>query len=459
MADNLHLTTLPDPTVLDSVSLYLYHTLVYIQRRHPEFINEKYRKLQWQDCQEKFINLATKELGKARSASALTRISEKILAIFLDTRFLKSPECQCLLDKIHQAADVETKETVLESSKTVEQSTGKIAILLLDAENLQLDIETEKFLAKNCRYPIQIKLAFANWRNMGKQDIELHKRGYELIHVPAGRDSADVKMATVGSSIFVHYPTAREVLVCSSDRVLTHLCNTLQTHGMLVYLVRKQGEKWTFLNTETGKVEVHRLRQLTVIPPLHEVINRLKQVIQQEQRSTSNQWVKLSKISTLFQEKCQYPISQVVSTHYPGRRARDIFLGHSNIFVVHQPTNESELYITLFENSVRNSSDSQKPNQQFGAEFSDPGKPGISSREELEEALAEIVNALTTDCSGSYVSLSSLGLEFRKHHGQAVTATIKSLEPGSNLPRFLNSCDSFKLKQTSQGYQVTLAEP
>ena len=61
-----------------------------------------------------------------------------------------------------------------------------MSILLLDAENLKLDINIENFLASLCRHDLQVKIAFANWRNptIGRQDAELYQRGYELQHVP-----------------------------------------------------------------------------------------------------------------------------------------------------------------------------------------------------------------------------------------------------------------------------------
>lgn len=91
-----------------------------------------------------------------------------------------------------------------------------IAILLLDAENLRLDINAEKFLSHICTYPLQVLIAFANWRNpsMGKQDAELYERGYQLFHVPGGKNSADAQMIAMGASIARHYPDVKEVFVC-----------------------------------------------------------------------------------------------------------------------------------------------------------------------------------------------------------------------------------------------------
>ncbi|WP_228371539.1 hypothetical protein [Trichormus azollae] len=58
----------------------------------------------------------------------------------------------------------------------------------------------------------------------------MHERSYDLVHVPAGRDNADGKMIAFGSSIHEVYPHAKEVLVCSSDKVMTNSCKNLQQH-------------------------------------------------------------------------------------------------------------------------------------------------------------------------------------------------------------------------------------
>lgn len=63
--------------------------------------------------------------------------------------------------------------------------------MLLDAENLKLDINRKTFLTSLSKYPLQVKIAFANWRNLasGKQYGELYGRGYQLVHVPGGKRS------------------------------------------------------------------------------------------------------------------------------------------------------------------------------------------------------------------------------------------------------------------------------
>jgi O6-methylguanine-DNA--protein-cysteine methyltransferase len=289
---------------------------------------------------------------------------------------------------------------------------------------------------------------------MGKQDVEFHGRGYELIHVPAGKDSADVKMATVGSSIFVHYPTAKEVLVCSSDRVLSHLCTTLQTHGLTVYLVRKRGDIITVFNNKTNQTHTHSLKCIAEIPSIEQAITKIKEIIKLEQERTSNQWIKLAKISSLFQEKFQLTLSQVVATHFPGKRARDIFSENPQDFVVHQLSEQSELYISLFAVSQGEVGALNDSNLELDTKSKDLIQ--INSQKELEQALIKIVEAATAQSPGSYLPINTLGTQFQRQYGQPVTAVIKKLQLKCNFIKFLQSCSIFELKQTDKGWGVAL---
>ncbi|MBD2123282.1 NYN domain-containing protein [Trichocoleus sp. FACHB-262] len=333
-----------------------------------------------------------------------------------------------------------------------------IAILLLDAENLQIDVKTEQFLAQNCAYPIQIKIAFANWRNMGKQDVELHKRGYELIHVPAGKDSADVKMATVGSSIFVHYPTAKEVLVCSSDRVMTHLCTTLKTHGLTVYLVHKQEKLIQVWNPRTGKTEIFNPEKSVEIHSLNDCIGHLKRIMQDEQQNTGNQWVELVKVSKKFQQENGFTISQVTSKHLPGKKARELFSSHPEHFVIHQLPNQTGLYVALFQSEELGRGKQESLNSREVETTHQQTTFKVSSSSDLEKALLNLFHEMAAQSKQPSIPLTLLGDGFRKQHGQAVNTVLKEkLKLTGNLTKFLQNSDAFKLELSDKGWQVAIA--
>ncbi|MUG93685.1 hypothetical protein F7734_15160 [Scytonema sp. UIC 10036] len=115
-----------------------------------------------------------------------------------------------------------------------------IAILLLDAENLQLTADMEAFLQSRCSYQITYKIAFANWRVLGNADQLLYERGYDLIQVPGAKDAADGKMIAFGCQLREFYRKAKAVFVCSSDTVMVSLCNCLLQQELEVYRVVRQ---------------------------------------------------------------------------------------------------------------------------------------------------------------------------------------------------------------------------
>jgi uncharacterized ubiquitin-like protein YukD len=468
MPDRTPLSATQKSVAVSSISRYIAHTLVCIQEEHPEWIAEKYRKTQWAqpDFQSLLIGKLTKSLKVAIDTDMLLLTVNKYLEILLIPEFINSPQFNQLFAKIQQLAEspiaaAKSNNSVSPTPPTppAHQTTATavgIAILLLDVENLQLNIETEKFLEGICVYPIQIKVAFANWRSMGKKDAEFHQRGYQLIHVPPGKDSADLKMATVGASIFVHYPTAKEIFVCSSDRALMHLSNTLQAHGLTVFQVRKQVDKIIVLNSKTGQLETYSLTSAPEIPPIEQLIIKLKELIKTEQERTSNQWIKLSTISALFRENYGLALNQVVATHMLGTKTRDVFLKYPSEFVVHKPSENSQAYVTIFE--VKLSSKPLILNQDIlNNSISAPSSlTGINSLDDLERSLVKIVSDLTDNSPGNYVFLSNVGSEFHRQYGKQITQIIKEFNLSRKFPKFLQSCSSLQLKKAEKGWQVSI---
>jgi hypothetical protein len=468
MPDRTPLLATQESLAFSAISRYITQTLITIQQQHPEWITEKYRKTPWAkpDFQSVLIGKLTKSFRVASDTDSLLLTAKKYLQILLIPEFVNSPQFSKLWAQIQQLAQSQTTPAKSENSVSSEPPTPTanqpaplplgIAILLLDVENLQLTIETEKFLEGICHYPIQIKVAFANWRSMGKKDAEFHQRGYQLIHVPPGKDSADLKMATVGASIFVHYPTAKEIFVCSSDRALTHLSNTLQAHGLTVFQVRKQIDKIIVLNSKTGQMETHSLVTIPEITPLEQLVIQLKELIKKEQKRTSTQWIKVSTVSALFRENYGLVLNQVVAHHLLGTKTRDIFLKYPTDFVLHKPSEVSQTYVTLFEVKLSPpppilSQEILNNHQAAPASLTD-----INSLEDLERALVKIVGDLTGNSPKNSVFLSNVGSEFHRQYGKQITQIIKDFNLGRKFTKFLQSCASLQLKKAEKGWQVSL---
>ncbi|MDY6782837.1 MAG: NYN domain-containing protein [Cyanobacteriota bacterium] len=424
----------------------IYQTILSVQRQHPEWLKEKYRGLAWEsDRYQTALN--EKVAGIFESAGdgeeAIAKLRTFLQKLLVDEFFSSS-----LFREMLTLLRVERRES--------QKARSGIAILLLDAENLQLDGKTELFLTSVCTCPLRVKIAFADWKNLGKLDRELHDRGYDLIHVPGGRDHADGKMIAVGSSLHEHYPQATEVLVCSSDTVMTNLCNHLQKKGLIVYRIGKHGELIGVLNCQTNEIQTHAIGLLLDIPSINEFTKIVKKIIKEEQKISQSHWIKLSQISQLFKNQYKLSISQVISSHIFGKKAIEFFSEDVANFAIHKPSSSAEFYISLFEQSVTQNT-IQINNDDLNSKVQKSELPSINSSDELEQVILEIANTLV-DKSGTFIEVGLLGAAFRKQYGVAINKIVKQLKVASNFSQFLQSSKRFKLKKTSKSYQVALTE-
>ncbi|MEH1941760.1 MAG: NYN domain-containing protein [Nostoc sp.] len=338
-------------------------------------------------------------------------LAEELLQTILSSDWLESAAFSQFIQKFQQKAEIEIKHQV---------ETG-ISLLLLDAENLKLDVNAELFLASVCKYPLQVKIAFANWRNpsIGRQDIELYNRGYQLVHVPEGKNSADAKMIAFGACILRSYLTVKEILVCSSDGILIHLCNELQNQGLIVYWVRRQGQTLHIENRNTGKLTHYSLAMATEVPSFEKVVDTIQDLIKNEQESINARLQSLAVIASLFKERCNINIKQNPK----------------------QP--EIEEIIPITNNSSAQSIQEQKE-----------GYPELANGKTLDELLLKIIQDIQINSPQTKLSVSKLGSELQKITGESSNSIIKKLKLGSNFTKYLESSPTFTLKANGKEYEV-----
>lgn len=329
-----------------------------------------------------------------------------------------------------------------------------ITFLLLDADNLQISTHTEKFLANVCNCPLQVKIAFANWSNRGKLDIELHERGYDLIHVRAGRDNADGKMIAFGSYIHELYPHAKEVLVCSSDKVMTNLCNNLQQHGLIVYQVSQHSENIIIFNNSTGETTIYSTKPLVEMPSIEQFILQVKGLIEEEQKLTASALVKLSHLSRVYQVKYQLHLSHIVSKYSPGKNAKDILAKYPADLVIYQIDDSSKLYVTVFYdnlNPANNNTDRSKSVKSILSIFLSV----ISSKLDLELVLKTIREDLMEESTQVNFDINILPIQFKQRYGKPITEQIKELKINGSYIKFLQSCSFLQLKQKDNKWEIS----
>ncbi len=356
-------------------------------------------------------NELSAEKFKEKNLSSFSSIlAEELLQILLSPDWLESDAFKHFIQKIQQKQEIKP-----------DLETG-ISVLLLDAENLKLDINSELFLASLCEYPLQVKLAFANWRNpsIGKHDIELYNRGYQLVHVPGGKDSADAKMIGFGACVLRSYPAVKEILVCSGDGILIHLCNELQNQGLIVYWVRRQGQNLHIENRNTGHLTHYSITMTREVPSLEQVVEEIQDLIKNEQNSINARLHSLAAIASLFEERCNINTKN------------------------HQKRSEVEEIISLPDDASTQSMKDEQ--QQYFMQLSD--------REQLDQFLLKIIQDIQINSPKTKLSVSKLGTEIQKITEKSPNSIVKKLKLGSNFTKYLESSSVFKLKPSGNEYEV-----
>ncbi|MEH2364606.1 MAG: NYN domain-containing protein [Nostoc sp.] len=355
-------------------------------------------------------NLPEEKATEKSLGSCSLTLAEELLQTILSPDWLESAAFSQLLLKIQQKNEIKHQ-----------LETG-ISLLLLDAENLKLNVNSELFLASICEYPLQVKIAFANWRNpsIGKQDIELYNRGYQLVHVPEGKNSADAKMIAIGACILRSYPTVKEILVCSSDGILIHLCNELQNQGLIVYWVRRQGQALHIENRNTSKLTHYSLAMATKVPSFEKVVEQIQDLIKNEQDSINARLNSLVAVASLFQERCDINIK-----HNPK-----------------QP--EVEEIIPVLDNSLTQSIPEGEKEK----------VAKISNGKTLDRLLLKIIQNVQKKSPKTKLVVSKLGSELHKITGESPNSIIKKLKLGSNFTKYLESSPTFTLKASGKEYEV-----
>ncbi len=348
-------------------------------------------------------NLSTEKITEPGSLT----LAQELLQTLLSSEFLESAAFTQFIQSIQPKIQIQPQ-----------LDTG-ISLLLLDAENLKIDIAAEAFLASICNYPLQVKIAFANWKtpSNGKQDTELYERGYQLFHVPGGKDGADAKMIAVGASLLSYYPTVKEIFVCSGDGILTHLCNELQNQGLTVYWVRRKSQTLHIENKNTGKFIFYSLAQATEIPSLEGVLDKIQDLITDEQESINSRLRNLTAIANLFQERCEL----------------DSNSNPQNLEDKSIPSNDQE---------------------DLAAQANTAEVKEIGSKEDLERLLGEIISNLQAKSPKTKLTVSKLGTELQKISGQSPNAIVKKLKLSTNFTKFLQSSPQFSLKPSGREYEV-----
>lgn len=348
--------------------------------------------------------------------------------------FPEQPGYKCLLCGGEFFDAIAGSQSIVTTEKTItpHADTSGIAMLLLDAENLKLDQKSEQFLVNLCQYPLQKKMAFANWKtpSLAKLDSELYNRGYQLIHVPSGSNSSDAKMIAEGACLFYQYPTVKEVFVCSTDGLFNHLCHQLQHQGLTVYWVRRENTNIVVENCGTNLCQYYSLVQDMEIPSLEELAQRVEQLLEIEYSLLQERTSQAELLNKLFKERKLLTEKDKISSPV-------------NSVILSPPLNEPTISVATSP-SPTNLSDSS-------CQF--------NSFDDLENALIFLIKKMIIN--HSVITIPLLRQSFLSQYKQNPDLIIKKLSKKDNsLVKYLKTRPSaFLIELVGNEYQVSIANP
>ena len=434
------------------------------------------------------------------------------------------PECpQCSSKNYRKNGRVRGKQRYLckecgrqflEPQPEQKLSQNGMSLILLDLENLKLDPLAENFLKRIAIYPLQIKLAFANWSQKAviKQDAELYERGYFLVHVPVGKNSADARMMTLGSAIRIHYPQVQEVFVCSSDWLLTNLCNELISQNLKVWRVRRQNKILEVENRNTGEIYTYSLDLNQEIPDAKVLLGKLEKLIAQEKQLMTDQIQELSQIEALLNTRRE-ATAETLDLNRNEAEVPDLIQNNGNVLsskieIVSAEDLEraialiiEDLQVNFPRKRVTPSTISNRFKDQFqltanqlikdlnlGKKITDfleerphlftvhpktkkvstvletqqatltetiTSSESIKKREEFKKILLELVESCLKKSGKKSIPVTTLGTAFKDFYGDSVSTVMKKIKVTGTFTKFLESCEEFKVKKSGKVYHVT----
>ncbi|MFQ4136162.1 NYN domain-containing protein [Nodosilinea sp. PGN35] len=355
-------------------------------------------------------------------------------------------------------------------------------LLLVDAENINLTEDLEKYLQTVGQYPIRHRLAFGNWCRLGGRDKELHRRGYQMVHVPSGKNSADIKMSLDASVISLWNPSIREVFICSTDTDLQHLSHTLLNLGILPYRVSQHNNSFSIFDVAQQKTQVVHLSQETSktpnkpltsdssiaeasnhqgevaakpeaakTPTLAEMSRWLKIIVLQEQQANPDQPITISRLGKLFRDRNQISANQVLKANSDYKTLTQFLMAHSGFELLPLPDG-SQTEVRLKPAAPEQSSAASGNAQ--AAKGATAQK--ITDAQSLEQALVKLLWSLSSGQSSSQIDLGVINTQFANVHGEPLSNVLKRIGEPKGLPKFFAKCSSLRIQKHGKSWRVAV---
>ncbi|MBD1872533.1 NYN domain-containing protein [Nodosilinea sp. FACHB-131] len=485
----------PTPEHWEKIARFLHTVLLKTQQQRVDLLTEAGSTWLQATSAESQINRLTAMLEQQPALPALT--VERILAKLFIPAFQGSKPYDQILQRVQQLAIAAAASAPSPEPPPRQQTQDGppnlswVGLLLVDAENMNPPEALEAFLQTVGQYPIRHRLAFGNWRKLGRRDQVLYQRGYQMVHVPSGKNSADIKMSLDASLISLWNPSIREVFICSTDSDMLHLGHTLLHLGVTPYRVSRRHNRFSIFNVAQQTAQVFHLSQesqsidqpqpptpnavsverqavvpsdVVEVPSLGQMKWWLKVLIMQEQQAKPGEPITLGRLGHLFRDRNHISASEALKANSGYRTLRHFLEDHDGFELSRSPDGQ-HIVVTLatpakektspLEPAVAIAASPEKAEGAAGTVALAP--PPITDAHSLEQALITLLWRLSSGQTDSQIQLSVLATYFAHIYQEPMSAVLKRIGEPKGLPKFLAKCRSLKVQQQGQDWRITLA--
>lgn len=465
-----------------AISQLLHRAITVAQIQQPQLLTEPCRKWLSGTSAEAQSHKIVALLNKQPNAPTVIKAVEHVLAQVFIPAFEGSKPYNRLLQQVQTLAAGPAKVMDAPVQAPHNTSTDQFdhdaaldpagtGLLLVDAENMHPPEALETLLQTVGQYPLRYRLAFGNWRKLGDRDQELYRRGYQMVHVPSGKNSADIKMSLDAFLISLWNPSLREVFICSTDSDLLHLGHALLSLGIVPYRVSRRGNDFVIRNIETQTSQIVRgtvNSTMIKMPSLAQLKRWLKNLILEEQKAFPGKPITLGRLGKLFSDRNQMSVGQVLQNH-PNYRNLKHFLEAQEGFELCPLPDGFQIEVRLTEMRLTEMQ-LTAPEETTAAPMNPPPNQGpeppsstvavlqpIADAQTLEQALIKLLWSLSSQQTGGSIPLSVLSVHFAHVHQESLSTVLKRIGEPKGLPKFLAKCRSLRVYKQGADWQVALA--
>ncbi len=276
---------------LFEVSLLVAETLAQVRQEQPHlWLPEKQA---WDPESPLFVTKVAQFFEKSEQHLGITRATDTLLRQLLQPQFFTTEAHTQLITQIGQIWQPATPQLV--------------GALLLDADNQTLAVDKEQWIQEVTGTSIRYRFAFANWKARNT-DVDLKRRGYYLLHAPAGNDMTDGLIIAFASTLPQHYLEIGRVFICSNDRTFDALSATFSKYHIACYrVIQLNRHRLRIHNYQTGETYEYK----PPLPNRQEFIRQITELIRDFKKGNFS-WRPVIELEKQYEEKYGLAIQEVL---------------------------------------------------------------------------------------------------------------------------------------------------